>query len=604
MSYQLDYLKTMPEVFADALLGGLDRKLYNVKRNEKWVSFTYRDVNEIIQRIGFGLHSLGLKHGDKVAILSENRPEWSMTDWACAHFGLVSVPVYQTSIPKQIEYILNHSEAKVVIVSSLEQAEKVVSVKSTLKSLKFMIMLDDTDLDDKWIMSWDDLLKKGDVAKDESKLSMQDIAAKIKPGDLWSIIYTSGTSGNPKGVLISQFNMAANVQQSQAAIGFKPNMRWLSFLPLSHSFERVTSLFGAWIGAEIYYAESIAKVSDNLKEIHPHYMTTVPRLLEKVYAAVQEQIAMGSSVKQKIFHQAQRTGHEVVSKYLSKNKKPQGVLAMRYALAKKLVFNKIAGIFGGEFIQCVSGGAPLSEEVGEFLVAAGINIIEGYGLTEMSPVTHVNPPHLETKWGTVGPALPDVQTKIAEDGEILLNGPNRMEKYFKNPEETAEAIDQDGWFHTGDIGFVDEDGYLKITDRKKNLIVTAGGKNIAPAAVERQITASKFIEQAVVVGDRQKYLVAIIVPAFDIFVKWGKMQEPPIEFKNYEDVATSDVVFKLLKDELNAHQQELARYEQIKYFHIAPQPFAIETGELTASMKIKRNDIIKKYQAELDKLYA
>ncbi len=593
----------MPEVFADALLGGTERKLYNVKRDGEWVSFTYGDVNETIERIGFGFHALGLKKGDKVAILSENRPEWSMTDWACAHFGMVSVPVYQTSIPKQIEYILNHSEAKLVIASSKEQADKVISIKSTLKSIKHMVLLDKTDLDDKWILDWDDLLKKGDLAKVESKTSLPEVASKIKPEDLWSIIYTSGTSGNPKGVMISQFNMAANVQQSQAAIGFEANKRWLSFLPLSHSFERVTSLFSAWIGAEIYYAESIAKVSENLKEVQPHYMTTVPRLLEKVYSAVQEQIALGSPVKQNIFNWAQNVGHDVVSKYLSKNKKPKGALVIKYGLAKKLVYNKIAGIFGGEFIQCVSGGAPLSEEVGEFLTAAGIDIIEGYGLTEMSPVTHVNPPHLETKWGTVGPALPDVQTKIAEDGEILLNGPNRMKQYYRNPEETAEAIDKDGWFHTGDIGFVDEDGYLKITDRKKNLIVTAGGKNIAPAAVEREIASSKFIEQALVVGDRQKYLVAILVPAFDIFAKWGKLQDTPIEFKTYEDVVKSDVVHKLIKEELEAHQQDLARYEQIKYFFLAPQPFAIETGELTASMKVKRDAIIKKYRNEIEELY-
>ena len=603
MTYQLDYLKTMPEIFADALLGGMDRKLYNVKRDGTWVSFSYRDVNETIQRIGFGLYALGVKAKDRVGILSENRPEWNMFDLACAHFNITSVPVYQTCIPKQIEFILNHAKVKVLVVSSKEQAQKVISIKSSLKDLKYMVIMNEEKFDDEWIISWEDMLKKGDIAKAESKLSMLDIAAKIKPEDLWSIIYTSGTSGDPKGVMISQFNMAANVQQSQAAIGFQKNKKWLSFLPLAHSFERVTSLFSMWIGAEIYFAESIAKVAGNMKEVKPQYMTTAPRLLEKVYAGVQENVALGSPIKQKIFASAQRTAHEVVSKYLSKNKKPKGLLAARYALAKKLVFNKVADVFGGEFIQCVSGGAPLSEEVGEFITAAGIDIIEGYGLTEMSPVTHVNPPHMETKWGTVGPAIPDVQTKIAEDGEILLKGPNRMEKYYDNPEETAEAIDQDGWFHTGDIGFVDEDGYLKITDRKKNIIVTAGGKNIAPAAVEREICSSKFIEQAVVIGDRRKYLVAVLVPAVDIFAKWGKMQDPPIELDSYDKVAASDAVHKLIKEELDAHQQELARYEQIKYFYIAPQPFNIDTGELTASMKVKRKHIIEKYSEEIEKLY-
>ncbi len=573
-----------------------------MKRTNEWRSWTAQDVNETIQRIGFGFHALGLKQKDRVGILSENRPEWNMTDWACAHFGMTSVPVYQTCIPKQIEYILKHAGVKVLIVSSKEQAEKVISIKNSLKDLKYMIILNDENFDDNWIISWGEFLKKGDIEKAESKTSMLEIAAGIKPEDLYSIIYTSGTSGDPKGVMISQFNMAANVQQSQAALGFQRDKKWLSFLPLSHSFERVTSLFSTWIGAKIYFAESIAKVAENLKEVQPQYMTTAPRLLEKVYAAIQEQVAVGSPIKQNIFRWAQNVGHDVVSKYLSFNKKPKGLLASKYSLAKKLVFYKISNIFGGEFIQCVSGGAPLSEEVGEFLMAAGISIIEGYGLTEMSPVTHVNTvDHI--KWGTVGKALPDVITKIAEDGEILLNGPNRMEKYFNNPEETAEAIDKDGWFHTGDIGFVDEEGFLKITDRKKNIIVTAGGKNIAPAAVEREICASKFIDQAVVVGDRRKYLVAILVPAFDMFAKWGKTQDEPLEFRNYADVVNSEVVFKLITDELRAHQQNLARYEQIKYFYLAPQPFTIETGELTASMKIKRKAIIEKYSKEIEKLY-
>jgi long-chain acyl-CoA synthetase len=602
MNYQLDYLKTMPEVFADAMLGGLDRKVYNYKVRGEWQSYTYQDVYDKLQVIGFGLRSLGLVENDRVGILSENRPEWSMTDWACAHFHMVSVPIYQTSIPRQIEYILNHSEAKVVIASNKEQAEKVISIKSQLKSLKYMIVLDEISFKDSWILSFKDLLKKGDIEKERSSLTMQEIAQKIKPDDLWSIIYTSGTSGRPKGVMISQFNIAANVQQSQAALGFQKDKRWLSFLPLSHSFERVTSLFSLWVGAEIYYAESIAKVPDNLKEVKPQYMTTVPLLLEKIYSAVLEQVSSGSAAKQKIFFWAKKIGRDATEKYLADNKTPRGALGMQYGLAKKLVFGTIAKVFGGEFIQCVSGGAPLSEEVGSFFLAAGVRIIEGYGLTEMSPVTHVNDNN-HIKFGTVGKALPDVQTKILEDGEILLNGPNRMLGYFRNDEETAASVDKDGWFHTGDIGYLDEEGYLKITDRKKNIIVTAGGKNIAPAAVEREITSSKYIDSAVVIGDRRKYLVAILVPNLEFFKKWGKTQDPPMEFNNYADIVKSKDVENLIRQELDLHQQGLARYEQIKYFYLAPEPFSIEGGELTASMKVKRNEVIRKYDSEIEELY-
>ncbi len=602
MNYSLNYLSTMPEVFADALLGGKDRNAYNHKREGEWKSFTYQDVYENIQNVGFGFHALGLKKGDKIAIFSENRPEWSMTDWACAHFGFVSVPIYQTSIPRQINYIVNHAECNVIIASSKELAKTIISLKAKLNTLKHMVVIDEAGFDEDWILSWDTLLKKGVAEKKRSEKSISDITEKIKPDDLWSIIYTSGTSGLPKGVMISQFNIAANVQQSQAALGFLENKRWLSFLPLSHSFERVTSLFSFWVGAEIYYAESITKVADNLKEVKPQYMTTVPRLLEKVYAAVLDQIASGSPAKQKIFNWAQGIGNEAVEKYLVFNKQPRGILGAKYSMARNLVFNKISGIFGGEFIQCVSGGAPLSDELGKFFLAAGIRIIEGYGLTEMSPVTHVND-NDNIKFGTVGKALPDVQTRILEDGEILLNGPNRMEGYYKSPDETKEAIDKDGWFHTGDIGFMDEEGYLKITDRKKNIIVTAGGKNIAPAAVEREITSSKYIDQAVVIGDRRKYLIAILVPSLEMFAKWGKLQDPPLEFSNYEDVVKSREVEKLIRHELDEHQQGLARYEQIKYFFIAPQPFAIETGELTASLKVKRNEIIDKYNEEIEELY-
>ena len=602
MNYSLNYIKTMPEIYSDALAKRPDLKLYNYKVGDEWKSHTYQEVYDMLPDLGFGLRSLGIEAQDKVGILSENRPEWCMFDWTCAHFNYVSVPVYQTSIPKQIEYILNHSECKVVVVSNEEQLKKLITLKSKLKFMKYAILLEEVKHEETWVISLEDLKKAGKKVRKTAKESMREIAAKIKPENLWSIIYTSGSTGDPKGVLLTHFNVAANVQQTQDHEKFKSNKRWLSFLPLSHTFERVTSLFSFWIGAEIYFAESIAKVPDNLKEVKPHFMTTVPRLLEKIYSKVIEQVLAGPQVKQDIFNWAQKVGHKTAVKYLKDNKTPIGPLGLQYALAKRLVFNKIAAVFGGEFSRCVSGGAPLAPEIGEFFLMAGVRVLEGYGLTEMSPVTHANRnEHLV--FGTVGKALPDVQTTIASDGEILLKGPNQMQGYYKAPVETAEAIDKDGWFHTGDIGFIDEDGNLKITDRKKNIIITAGGKNIAPAGVEAEICSSKFIEQAVVIGDRRKYLVAILVPSLEIFAKWGKKQNPPLEFSTYEDVATSKDVDKLIKDELALSQDGLARYEQIKYFFIAPQPFTIETGELTASMKIKRNEIINKYDLEIEELY-
>ncbi len=592
----------MPALYADALSKGPNRKLYNYKSEGEWKNFTYQETYDQLPDLGFGLFSLGVKKQDKVAILSENRPEWCFFDWTCIHFNFVSVPIYQTSIPKQVKYILNHSEAKVVVVSNQEQLQKIIDLKPELKFLEYAITLDSLKSKEKWIIPYKDLKKRGKAAKEESKTSMQEIAAEVHPDDLWSIVYTSGTSGDPKGVMTTQFNMAANVQQTQAHTKFKANKRWLSFLPLSHSFERTTSFFSFWVGAEIYFAESIEKVADNLKEVKPNFMTTVPRLLEKIYARIIEQILADSKLKQGVFNWAQRVGHRVSQKYLIYGRKPIGPISFKYGLAKRLVFNKIAAVFGGEFNRCISGGAPLAPEIGEFFLMAGISVQEGYGLTEMSPVTHSNlMDHL--KFGTVGKAVPDLLTKIAEDGEILMKGPNLMLGYYKSPEETEEAIDKDGWFHTGDIGFIDEDGALKITDRKKNLIVTAGGKNIAPAGVEREICASKFIEQAVVVGDRRQYLVAIIVPALEIVQKWANKQTPIVKIDSYDDIVKSEAVKAMIQMELDENQKDLARYEQIKYFYIAPQPFAIETGELTASMKVKRNEIIKIYSQEIENLY-
>ena len=298
----MNYIKTMPDLYSDALAKRPDVKLYNYKVGDEWKSYTYQEIYDILPDLGFGLKSLGIEAQDKVGILSENRPEWCMFDWTCAHFNYVSVPVYQTSIPKQIEYILNHSECKVVVVSNEEQLKKLITLKSKLKFIKYAILLEEVKHEETWVISLEDLKKAGKKARKASKVSMQEIAAKIKPENLWSIIYTSGSTGDPKGVLLTHFNVAANVQQTQEHEKFKSNKRWLSFLPLSHTFERVTSLFSFWIGAEIYFAESIAKVPDNLKEVKPHFMTTVPRLLEKIYSTVIEQVLSGPQAKQEIFN--------------------------------------------------------------------------------------------------------------------------------------------------------------------------------------------------------------------------------------------------------------------------------------------------------------
>lgn len=600
MAYKFNYKETLPELFAESVSKHREWVAYREKKDGNWLPLTYGQLRDKVELVAMGLRSIGLQKGDRVGIQSENRSEWTISDYAMVHFGIVSVAVYPTLLPEQVEYILNDSGSSAVFVSTRDQAEKVMSIKKDVPSLRFMFVFDDVKNDEDWIMTFSELMEKGAEFKKTVSYSLEDEGKKVQKDDLWTLIYTSGTTGNPKGVMLTNFNEASNCQAVQETVHFMEGKRWLSFLPLSHSLERTGSHFTFMIGSETWVAESILKVPDNLQEARPHYMISVPRLYEKIYSKVVEKINGDSSVVQKIFKWATAVGRETSMKFLQKNKKPTGILGIKFNLAKKLVFHKITEVFGGEFIFGISGGAPLPQAIGDFFASAGVLILEGFGLTETTPVTNVNPLD-NIKFGYVGPTILDVEMKIAEDGEILFRGPNIMPGYWNNPEATAEVIEPDGWFHTGDIGIIDEEGFLKITDRKKNLIVTSGGKNIAPANIENKLVQSRYIDQLVVIGDRRNFLVAAIVPAKEVIEGYAK--ENNINAASFGELLKDQRIYALVDDDVQRLQQEFARYEQVKKFFLIETAFTIDGGELTPSLKVKRKVVEQKYATELDALY-
>jgi long-chain acyl-CoA synthetase len=601
MAYQIDYIETLPALFSDALKKNAEMVAFYVKKDNEWQGYTYRAIRDLVEKTAMGLDALGVKTGDRIAIQSENRPEWVITDFACAHFGYVTATIYPTLVEKQVEYILNDSDAKVVFASSFDDVKKILSVRDKLHHLKHIIVFDNVEFSDPNILNFQEFLKIGSEHKTKVDFTLESRGAERTKDDLWTIIYTSGTTGMPKGVMLTQFNISTNIQAAQATLHFKSGCRWLSFLPLSHSLERVGIHMAFWIGSTIYFAEGILKVPDNLKEAKPHYLVSVPRLYEKIYAKVLDNIAQSSPLKQKIFYWANNIGSDVAQKYIQKDLKPGGFLGFKYRLATKLVLSKIMDAFGGHFIFGISGGAPLSKTIGEFFAAAGIVILEGFGLTETTPVTNVTLRN-NIKFGKVGPTMPDIEMKIADDGEVLFRGPNIMKGYWKQEAATKEVIDEDGWLHSGDIGTVDEDGYLQITDRKKNIIVTSGGKNIAPFQIETGLSKSRYIDQIVVLGDRRNYLTAAIVPAQEAVELWAKASG--ISYSSWDELRDRPEVYALIEKDIQTLQTEFARYEQVKKFFFPPEPFTIDGGELTPSMKIKRKVVEEKYKKEIDSLYS
>ncbi|MDP3910665.1 MAG: long-chain fatty acid--CoA ligase [Gemmatimonadales bacterium] len=563
-----------------------------------WLPVTHRQTLERVQAIALGLRELGVLPGDKVALISENRPEWALTDYACLCSRAADVPIYPTLTAKQSEYILRDSEAVAAFCSTAEQVAKVLDVKGALPTLQHIVAFEPS-AKRAGVMTLAELEAKGRAAAGKYP-DWKKEALAVQPDDLATLIYTSGTTGDPKGVMLSHYNIWSNVQAVLQMIPIGGGDECLSMLPLSHSYERMVDYTLFQAGVIINYAESFDTVAANLQEVKPTVVLSVPRLYEKVYARVLENALSGSAVKRTIFFWAKRAGEQWATRALAGLPIPRG-LAFKKTLADKLVFSKLQARTGGRVRFFVSGAAPLSADIAKFFFSAGLPVIEGYGLTESSPVLTLNPLD-RIKLGTVGRIIPGVELKIASDGEILARGPNIMQGYYKQPEATRETINAEGWLLTGDIGELDSDGYLKITDRKKELIKTAGGKYIAPQPIEGMVKRNKFVANAVVYGDRRKFPIVLVVPNFDNLERWAK--ERSLTYGTRAELITLADVQAKVEREVMGMMRELAKFETPKKVLLLEHDFTIEAGELTPTLKVKRRAVEKRYQDLIDRAYA
>jgi long-chain acyl-CoA synthetase len=568
------------------------------KRNGRWIELSYRELTERVQDVSLGLLELGLTPGDRVAILSENRPEWAIADYACLTARCTDVPIYPTLPAKQVEYNLRDSGAVAVFASTRHQLEKLSSIRPRLPELRHIIAFDEDGVDSE-VLTLDRLAALGRDARSR-RAEWKRAALEVKPDDLATLIYTSGTTGEMKGVMLTHGNITSNVTTCCGLFTFSQNDECLSFLPLSHIFER---MFGHYCmfhsGVIINYAENVDSVAADMERWRPTLMASVPRLYEKIYGRVLERVRSSSPVRQRLFFWAKRVGESWVEQRLSGRRPTLGLAAQRW-LADRLVFAKLRARTGGRLRFFISGGAPLPAEIARFFHAAGMPILEGYGLTETSPVIAVNTfKHL--KLGTVGRPIPGMEVKVAPDGEILTRGHSVMRGYYRKPEATAEALDSEGWFHTGDIGLLDPDGFLKITDRKKDLIVTAGGKNIAPQPIEGMVKTSKFVSNAVMLGDGRRFPVMLVVPNLQTLTSWAESQG--INAADTEALLAVPEVRSKMDREVRTTLRDLASFEVPKRLLLLPRDFSLESGELTPTLKIKRRIVEQRYRAAIEGLY-
>ena len=560
-----------------------------------YLDISYTELDASVDAFSKGLNALGVEKNDRVAILSENRPEWAITDFGSLKVGAVTVPMFSTLTAAQVGYILKDSGAKIICVSTEKQLEKVSAIRDEVPTLEQIIIFDTIE----------DETPEGVIQFDAvCALAGEETDSAVSEDDIATIIYTSGTTGHPKGVMLTHANFIFNLQACKSLIDVSETDVLLSFLPLSHVFERLGGHYvPLFSGAKIAYAESTFTVAQNMKEVAPTVMLSVPRLYETMHERILRAVQEGSSLKQKIFHWGVSVG-SAVSSAIQQGRKPSAILQLQQNIANKLVFAKLKEATGGRLRFFVSGGAALPQSIAEFFHAAGILILEGYGLTETSPVISINYPK-KWKFGTVGPHVPGIEVQIAEDGEILTRGPHVMKGYFNNEAATAEVIDEEGWFHTGDIGIIDEDGFVKITDRKKNIIVLSNGKNVAPQPIESELVRSPFISQVMVIGSERKNLAALIVPNFDALKAWASDSDTGggINATDLPAMLQTREVQQHIQSEIRNHLTDFADFEQVRRFTLLEKEFSQEDDEMTPTLKLKRNVIIEKYGDAIDGMY-
>lgn len=571
----------------------------NYKHDGRWVGISSDEMLTRIRRIAAGLFSLGTKHGDRVAILSESRPEWTLTDAGCLFAGAIDVPIYPTLTPPQVRYILKDSGARVLVISNQMKFLEMREILAECRSVEHIVFFDSAGVSPSDGFTLAELEKRGENLLTEQPTLVDDLTRKMNPDELATIIYTSGTTGEPKGVMLTHANLVSNLLDGATHLSFGEKDIALSVLPLSHIFERQAMYMYLYQGMAVYYAESLDTIGPNLREVRPTILVGVPRIFEKIYARIKERVAEKGKLNVALLNWAVSIARAYARLEIEKKKIPRS-LRTQHRLATKLIFSKWREAFGGRIRVLVSGGAALPEELGYIYLGAGIPIVQGYGLTETSPV--ITAGRLEdNRIGTVGKPIRNVDVRIAADGEIETRGPNVMRGYYNKPDETRAVFTDDGWFRTGDIGTLDADGFLRITDRKKELFKTSGGKYIAPQPIEQMIKGSRFVNQVVLIGNGRKFPAALIVPDWDLIQSYVQLKA--IKGASRAELCRHPRIIDLFERQIAGLTPDLAQYERVKKIALLEHELTIEGGELTPTLKVKRRVIDEKFAQVIDKLY-
>ena len=565
-------------------------KMFVTKKNGNWIPKSNKTFIEEAMTVSRGLIAFGVNKGDNVALVSNNRYEWNVMDIAIQQVGAIVVPLYPNISENDYKYILNDASIKLIVVGNADLAQKIQNIRNEVPSLEHLFSFDQVE----GVPNWSNIHARAEETAEET---VKERMSHVKSHDLATIIYTSGTTGNPKGVMLSHHNILSNVDGCQEPIPADNNSRVLTFLPVCHIYERMLHYLYIHLGCSIYFAESMDTIGDNIREVKPHVFTAVPRLIEKVFDRIMAKGDELTGMKRKLFFWAV----EIAEEYDLSGKSLW--YKIKLAIARKLIFSKWQEALGGEVKAIASGSAALQPRLARIFLAAQIPILEGYGLTETSPVVSVNCFSKGIRIGTVGPLIDGVTVRIAEDGEILVKGPNVMMGYYNLPEITAETIDSEGWFHTGDIGIFEEGKFLKITDRKKEIFKTSGGKYIVPQAMENKFKESRFIEQIMVIGEGEKFPAAFIVPSFTFIKEWAHRKNIDLGDASNHSIARDIHVLGRIQQEIDKFNKGFGNWEQIKRFALLEKEFSVEGEELTPTLKLKRKKILAKYQAQYESIY-
>ncbi|HEX5965352.1 MAG TPA: long-chain fatty acid--CoA ligase [Pyrinomonadaceae bacterium] len=590
---------TLVDVFMKVVRENKRPDALNYKHDGRWISVSSDEMLARAKNIAAGLHAIGVHRGDRIALLSESRVEWTLTDAGCIFGGVIDVPIYPTLTPPQVRYILKDCGASALFIEGREKFDELKEILDECPQVRQIVYFDPAGMSAPEGLSLAELERLGVEFQQQNAGVLDQLAHEITPDDLATIIYTSGTTGEPKGVMLTHSNIVTNLIDSSGHLAFGGHDVALSVLPLSHIFERQAMYMYLYRGMSVYFAESLQTIGPNLREVRPTVLVGVPRIFEKIYDRIQERAAEAGKFAAMMLAWSVSVAREF-AKYKLAHRPVPSFLKLKHAIASKLVFSKWHAAFGGRIRLLVSGGAALPEDLGYIYLGAGIPIIQGYGLTETSPV--ITTSHLESlRIGTVGTAIPHVDIRIAADGEIEVRGPNIMRGYYNKPDETRAVFTDDGWFKTGDVGTLDADGYLRITDRKKELFKTSGGKYISPQPIEQAIKGSRFVNQVVLIGAERKFPAALIVPNWEQLESYCKLKG--IEVKSRSELCQHPRIIDLIERQIERLTPNLARYEKIKKIALLENEFTIEGGELTPTLKVKRRVIDQKYRDLIDKLY-